>query len=170
MHCFNNTPICVSTIFKHWKVSCLLNHVNPLIEEKFVKSWIIGTLSHWYAIESAQQELSNEYQCGRTWSKHFFGAWGHERVNPCENPSYQSELTNITNFFPTLSCSSLIRSPSFSVCICLTDGNLVLIPLRVMRIAIDGLVLLLSDEVSEVTLLDAILLLVYIVVNLEKDS
>ena len=34
--------------------------------EKFVKTWmIIGTLSHWYSFESAQRELSYEYQCGR---------------------------------------------------------------------------------------------------------
>jgi len=33
-----------------------------LLIKKFVKSWmIIGTLSHWYSFESAQRELSNEY-------------------------------------------------------------------------------------------------------------
>ena len=33
---------------------------------------IIGTLSHWYSFESAQRELSNEYQYGSVWKNQCF--------------------------------------------------------------------------------------------------
>ena len=43
---------------------------NPLLKSQICKSCIIiGTKSHWYSFESAQRELSNEYQCGRVWRK-----------------------------------------------------------------------------------------------------